>query len=304
MSAENTQKRRYLWILGAVIVLFAVAFVVAMKVHREAMKDQLVRATEQEAEYTFKNLEDRLLFLAEHLQEGHSGGSSLEQEDFSALAHHLVTADDFIATINYIGADRRIQYTYPPEKRQKLVGLKIELRQPEEALNQAASSGDPRLSGPFEIIQGNTGYSLMVPSDESGFYEVVFRTKDVFDKNSRFRQRTNIAVSIRDGEALAYESPDYRKLVENAGHSTVSRKVVVLNRELTFHAASTQELIGRLALFWETMAWASGGVVFLLLGGMIPSKLAGRDSTKPCGQGCARARNGIVNCSSPPVTRS
>lgn len=270
MMARNTQKKRYgLWILVVVVILFAAAFVFALKMQRESVRDRLSSATAQEAAYMFNNLEYRLLFLAEHLRSDQPVGPSPEQDDFSAVVHQLFSANDFLIAINYIGPDRRIKHTFPPKENRGLVGLKIEIRQPQEALDQAASSGEPRLSAPFEIIQGQTGYSLMVPSGKAGFYELVFAAKEIFGKTSRFRRRKDIAVSILDGDALAYESLRYRRLSEEATTLTTSRKVALLNRKMTFHTVATPELAGGAELFWKVLGGTSGVLVVVLLGGLV-----------------------------------
>lgn len=260
----------------AVVILFAATFWLAQEMHRGAVRDRLVGAAAQEAAYTFSNLEDRLLFIAEHLRTAKPLGPSPEQEDFSSIAHHLFRPNDFLVAINYIGPDYRIRCTYPLEENRELVGLKIAIRQPKQTLERAVSSGDPRLSAPFEIIQGQTGYSLMVPSGETGFYEVVFLAGEVFGKTSRFRRRKDIAVSIWDGNVLAYESPSHRRLTKNASTSTTSRKVSLLNRELTFNAVAIPELAGKAALFWKVLSGASVSLVIVLLGAVVVSQMRWR----------------------------
>ncbi len=72
--------------------------------------------------YTFSNLEDRLLFVAEHLRTGKPLGPSPEQEGFASIARHLFASNNFLGTINYIGPDYQIRYTYESSRHRRLAG--------------------------------------------------------------------------------------------------------------------------------------------------------------------------------------
>jgi sensor domain CHASE-containing protein len=177
----------------------------------------------------------------------------------------LIESNPFLLTINYISSDRRIRFVSPFEQNKIVIGLKIEIAAPKEALEQAKSSLRPYLSRPFEIIQGKLGYSLMIPYDSDEFFELVFKAESVFGNNSRFRLFKDVEMNISDEKFSVFHSPEFDNLSLKFFNLKVEEKGTLLNRTLQFKAVPTKELLEKTAYFWQLIATGSIFLCFVLL---------------------------------------
>ena len=164
-----------------------------------------------EVEYLFKNLEDRLSLSISDLISTYHDHVPANQDEHLTKVMHLNRANPFLQTINYIDDNQRIRFVSPLEPNRNVIGLKIGLSSPKAALEEALSIGKPVLSHPFVIIQGQMGYSLMIPHEKGGAFEVVFKAESVFGSHSPFRMHQGMALKVFDGDETVYASPEFKE---------------------------------------------------------------------------------------------
>ena len=233
------------WLGLALVGALAGLFVYASSRQQQEIHSIVLAAANEEAAYMLGNLGDRLTFIASDLQDIAQRSPYQSQSDHLAVTRHLIEANPFLQAINHIDADGRIEYVAPFEPNKQVVGLKIDIPAPREALEMAASAQRPYLSRPFEIIQGELGYSMMVPDIDGRFFEIVFRADTVFWDQSPFRRRPDIAIRASDGGFSVFEDLDYGDRRPETSPYRVSVEAAVLNRTLRIDALPGDELLAR-----------------------------------------------------------
>ncbi len=240
-------------------------FFFATKGNQNEINDLMKKAVDREASYLFKNVNDRLIFIINDLTDIYKEAPPAGQSEHLEKTAHLIKANPFLLTINYIGPDRRIKFVSPLEPNKKVLGLKIEIAAPREALRMAGGSMQPFLSRPFEIIQGHAGYSLMIPHAGNTFFEVVFKAKSVFGKNSLFRSQKDIAIEILDGAMPVFRSSQYKGLLSRFIKYRKDSKGTILNRTFLMSALPKEDLLDKTSQYWKILAGGSLLIFFIFL---------------------------------------
>lgn len=258
--------KRSLFIALAILFLGAL-FLYALEKRNEEINGMMEVASGEEASYMLENLNDRLVFIKKDLVDkyGESPVHTHSQNEHWERTKHLIEANPFLQAINHIGPDRRIEYVSPLEPNKAVIGLKIEIAAPREALEKAASSHQPYLSRPFEIIQGKLGYSLMIPHMDDTFFEIVFTAESVFGRDSPFRRRGDIAIRVSDEDTLVFKSPEYEELLSGSIEYQKDGEGVILNRTIHLSAVPTDDLLSKSSQFFQILSVGSLVLAFTLL---------------------------------------
>ncbi len=223
------KKTPYL-LLGLVSLMMMVFVLYADLQRNREVQSRIEFFAGEEATYLFGNLNDRLVLIINDLLHVYRDTIPSGQSDHLNRTSHLVRANPFLKTINFISSERRIRFVSPLESNKRVIGLEIGIAAPKEALEKAKTSGQPQLSAPFEIIQGQNGYSLMVPHPHGGFLELVFTATSIFGSDSTFRRHHEIDVDIIDGQQTilhASISDEYSNYMAEA-------EGLVMGRSLSF----------------------------------------------------------------------
>ena len=256
---------RWILLLGLLILGSGEVFQYASYKYKMELKTIIQLAAKREASYLFENLNSRMEFIVNDLLDICHASSPLTQNEHVNLTTHLINANPFLQTINYIGSDHRIKFVSPFEPNKAIIGLKIEIAAPKNALEMAASSGHPCLSKPFEIVQGKIGYSLMIPLSAGDFFEIVFKSELVFGKMSHFRRREYIAMQALDGEIVVSSDSEYSYQAERSIEYEVVEEAELFNRHLYLHVLPTDEMLRMISPFWHTTAIATLVMFFIFL---------------------------------------
>ena len=257
--------------------MLLVGALAALFVHAWSKQQQEIRSTvraaaDEEASYMLGNLSDHLAFIARDLLDMSGRSPHHSQSDHLAGTKHLIEANPFLQAINHVGTDRRIEYVAPFEPNKQVVGLRIDIAAPREALEMAASFQRPYVSRPFEIIQGELGYSMMVPDLDGRFFEIVFRGNAVFGNQSIFRRRPDIAIRVFDGESPVFEAADYESKLSDAGQYEVGVEGTVLNRALRIDTLPGDAMFARSSEIWRTIATGSLVLSFVSLSAIVATQ--------------------------------
>ncbi|MDY6973636.1 MAG: PAS domain-containing protein, partial [Thermodesulfobacteriota bacterium] len=227
---------------------------------RDRQIEELVKeAVEDEAIYLVGNLNQRLTLIINDLIATYAETPTSSQREHLKRTAHLIKANPFLRAINYIGADRRIIFISPMDTKNRVVGLKAETSAPQEAMERALSSSRPYLSRPFEIVQGEPGYSLMIPCADDTIFEVLFTAKDVFRKGGPLRHRNDIAMRVSDGSISVFQSLEYGNRLLALEEYMAETEAMLLNRTMLLDALPTDSLSSKASYHWRPVA--GGGVV-------------------------------------------
>ena len=248
-----------------IVIVFGIVFLYASKKNKREVEGIMKDAAEEEASYMLGNLNDRLIFISKDLIDSYGETPPVNQSIHLKKTAHLIDANPFLLTINYIGSDHRIKFVSPLKPNKQVIGLKIEIAAPREALEIAASSHRPHLSTPFEIVQGEPGYSLMIPFSDNDFFEIVFKAKSVFGEDSPFRHRKDIVTQVSDGAVLVFTSPEYESELSRSFEYNVDAGGKLLNRAILLNALPTDILFSKTSQFWRVMAIGSLILAFIFL---------------------------------------
>ncbi len=259
------QKRRWIYFIAIPVIICVFVFSYALKKRSNEIKNLVSAATKEEVSYMLGNLNDRFLFIVSDLMDAYGESSPSSQMEHLKRTNHLIQANPFILTINYIGQDRRISFVSPLETNKQVIGLKIEIPAPKEAMEKAAKFGRPYLSRSFAIVQDQVGYSLMIPFLKNDFFEIVFQAKSVFGEDSAFRNDKNITIQITDGVDTVFKSFDYDNELSKSDQFKFSGKGKILNRSIVLSALPRAPLFKNAPGLWRFMAISSFVVTFILL---------------------------------------
>ena len=133
------QKHRGIFFTILAIFVCVVVFSYALQKRERQIKELIVTATKEEASYMLGNLNDRLVFIISDLIDVYGESSPNSQMEHIKRTNHLIQANPFLLTINYIGQDRRINFVSPLEPNKQVIGLKIEIPAPKKAMEKAAA---------------------------------------------------------------------------------------------------------------------------------------------------------------------
>ncbi len=263
LKAGRLREHRWVFLLLLAVLALGIVCIVAFAQQRRHVRAVTATATAEEAEYLFTNLNYRLEFLVADLQATFSSTTPQGQAEHESMTRHLVAANPFLVTINYISPERRIEFVSPFERNRAVIGLQIGIAAPKAALESADAWGVPHLSAPFEIVQGEAGYSLMIPHHSGGFLEIVFQAASVFGASSPFRRGTDLALEIVDSLAV-YRTEGYFGQLSRAAAYRSRAEGTVFGRAMTMSAVPSDALLAKTAQFWEILG-VSGLVAVLLL---------------------------------------
>jgi diguanylate cyclase (GGDEF)-like protein len=269
-STASRKPSRYGWaaLAVAVIVALVVVYFYAREQQTEDLRATVVQNLGEQANYLTDELESHLSFVMDDLRGTYAAQAPASQAAFSETTRHLLSAVSFLIAINYVGSDRRIMYTSPLEGNEAVVGLLVALAAPQQALEQAAATGLPALSPPFEIIQGEQGYSLMTPGPAGGFFEVVFPAAAILAPQNPIGGYGDLALEIMDAAGTVISrASDYP--TDNRNTVTATLETTLFNRTLILEGAARPNLTSSKETFWRVMGQgslaASLGLVVVLL---------------------------------------
>ncbi|MBF0623087.1 MAG: PAS domain S-box protein [Magnetococcales bacterium] len=236
--------------IALMILLISGVFYYADQRNKQSLRSHVEQYTYEEAQYLFGNINDRLIFIIDDLYTVYRTEIPQSQEMHSARTKHLVDANPFLQSINYISKARRIQYVSPLEPNRMVIGLKIGITAPKKAMELAHATNKPQLSRPFEMVQGQAGYSLMIPHADGGFFELVFKAESIFGPSSAFRYHKSIIIKvIDDGEAVF---ADVEFTLDDSFQRTSSDKILAHNFQL--YASASEKFIAETTLFWKILS--------------------------------------------------
>lgn len=264
-STASRKLSRYAWaaLAVAVIVALFVVYFYARQQQTEDLRATVAQNLGEQANYLTHELESRLSFVLDDLRETYATQPPASQAAFSETTRHLLSAVPFLIAINYIGPERRIMYTSPLEGNEAVVGLLIALAAPQQALEQTAATGQPALSPPFEIIQGQQGYSLMSRGPASGFFEVVFPATAILAPQSPLVGYGGLALEIMDAGTLIHRASDYP--TDNRSAVTATLETTLFNRTLMLEGAARTNLTSSKETFWRLMGEGSLAAALVLV---------------------------------------
>ena len=237
------QKHRWIFIITILVIICVFVFSYALKKRSNEIKNLVSVAAKEEVSYMVGNLNDRLLFIFSDLIDAYGESSPSSQIEHLKRTNHLIQANPFILTINYIGQDRRISFVSPLEPNKQVIGLKIEIPAPKEAMEEAAKFGRPYLSRSFEIV---------------------FKAKSVFGEDSTFRNNKNITIQITNGVDTVFKSFDYDNELSKSDQYKFNGKGKILNRSIVLSALPRAPLFKNAPGLWRFMAISSFFVTFIL----------------------------------------
>ena len=79
------------------------------------------------------------------------------------------------------------------------------------------------------MVRGQTGYTMMLPGDDGHFFEVVFKGKAMFGKQSPLRHRRDISIQIWDGDSPVFSSPDFEAQIRKTGRYRIDTEGTIVN---------------------------------------------------------------------------
>ena len=261
--------RRVIVAAVIIVVLFGAIWLYARTEYRAALRKAVESAARDEASYISKNVGNRLRFIVKDLLDVYARGLPGSQDEHASKTRHLIAANGFLQTINYIGPDRRIKFVSPYLPNKKVIGLKIEIAAPKRALERALARRRPTLSAPFQIVQGRAGYSLMVPASKGGLFEIVFTAEKVFSKGAGFRHRTDVLIRLRDGSAPVYESPGFGGMLDRLDDKPAKVPIKLFDRPLELAVAPAHGFRAPKHRFWRVLSIGGVAVSLLLLLGLL-----------------------------------
>ena len=219
----------------------------------------------EETSYLLENLNARLLSITSDLPDGDHEILPDSQTEYLSLTRHLVEANPFLQVVSFIGPDHRIEYIVPFETNETLVGTVIEAAAPKEALEMAASSKEPYLSGPFEITPGEPGYSLTIPVRNDGFFMVVFTAESVFGNDSPFRPGGDVLIRVSDSTTPVFTPEGYQDQLARTRTHQVNIEGELLDRAMLLNVLPTDALLTSSSRFWQVLGISSLAASFVLL---------------------------------------
>jgi|GEM_PF-4564126 diguanylate cyclase (GGDEF)-like protein len=265
MQTLRLKNNKWIFLIVLFALMFGLLFIYAYREHKKEIKSVMQTAATEEAFYMLKNLNDRLIFIAKDLLDIYENSLPARQSEYLRKTKHLIEANPFLQSINYIGTDQRIKFVSPLEPNKSAIGLKIEIEAPREAMEMAALTQKPYLSAPFETVQAGTSYSMMVPYFNGTFFEVVFKAEDVFGRGSSFRRRDDILIEVLDNSISVFKSPEYDNKQPQTAEYRTNAEGVLLNRLIHLNAIPTESILKKSAKFWRTLTVGSLFISFALL---------------------------------------
>jgi len=273
LNLTSFLNRRLLLFIPLIIATISLLLFHASSERDMEIKELVGNFVQKESQHMTTTINDRLSFIASDLLDIYKGSSPASQAEHTIKTEHLISANPFIKTINYISSDRRITFASPLAGNEAVIGLRIEMDSPLQALEKAVATGAPSLSTPFLLIQGDVGFSMMVPSSHGGFFEIIFLAREVFGNQSVFGMTSeNFALKISDGRVVAFTSPAYEILNLKTAEYLRSSEANLFGRILEFSALPSKTVVDGSAKYWRVISTGFFGLSILLLVFIISSQ--------------------------------
>lgn len=217
-----------------------------------------------EASFMLFSIDQRIHSIMNDLLITYRDVGPMNQTDHEEKTAFIIEANPFLQTINFINSNKKILYLSPYESNIKVIGLTIGIESPYNCLLLALETQQPVISDPFDIIQGNKGYSLMVPYRNYTLFEIVFTDINLYGKEAPFFPKEEISIMVSDDGDVVHNSNDYLELLPYNEIYAISVNGSLLNRDLTIKVLPNTKLLNRNNLFW--LLFFEGGLpIFLFI---------------------------------------
>jgi signal transduction histidine kinase len=205
-----------------------------------------------------KGNEDYLLMMAKE-----RAAKSLDQGQFQYRASHYVAAHPEMINITWVDSSFHILDVAPREGNQQIIGLHLDLSEPQKASRQARIQRQPQYTKAFEAIQGNPSFEMWIPVFQGdtflGLLAGVYSCEKVVKVLVPNKMEDHYNVSLEDEHGLIL----WQKSTQKSRNPDVESKISINDQS---------GLVLRFTrMGWGLIDWTLLGIILLcvgLVGGM------------------------------------
>ena len=227
--------RKIVIITGLILFMVGAVWWYSRLEYKNTVLDMVKNSVQEETKYIQGHLNDHFNFVIQDVLDDYNIKAPSDQRDLWEKVRHLIVANPFLEVVNYIGEDRRIKFRVPYEAGAFSTGSKI-VDPIVQALEKAESLGRPVLSRPYKMKSDATGYSLLVPTDGGGFFQLELAAAKLFSSQGGHSHRNDILLRVMDGDTVVYESPGFFSQLASMNNRSVEMKETLYDRPIRLYS--------------------------------------------------------------------
>jgi len=203
-----------LMLLGFIIIFGLLIGLIQLRIDHYSRKEMVsdIRSASESIKQRLKGNEDYLLMIAKE-----RAADLIDQAHFQLRASRYVDNHPELINITWVDSSFFIRDVAPLNGNQQIVGLHLDLAEPQRASRLARQTRQPQYTKAFEAIQGNPSFEIWVPVFRGdtflGLMAGVYSCEKLITHLVPVQMRTSNEVRFQDGNGTIVWQPNHNESV-------------------------------------------------------------------------------------------